>query len=292
VKDIVQIVEASVSKRVALIVDAAPNLPAIEADAAQLQQVVMNLVLNGAEALGEARGAVRVSTGIEELSGTYADVIAASPIPPGTYVYVDVTDDGCGMDAATQSRIFDPFFTTKMTGRGLGLAAVVGIMRAHRGAIRITSAPGKGSAFRAYFPASTRHVSSVPSPEPDMFRGSGVVLVIDDAPQVRSVARRMLEWFGFDVIEAQGGREGIERFREASAEIALVIVDMMMPELDGEEVFREIRAIRADARVLLSSGYGEEEARARFHAEGLAGFLEKPYTTTQLATTIARALRD
>jgi len=288
VREIAQLVEASVSKKIAIVLDAASDLPAIEADATQLQQVVMNLVLNGAEALGEGRGTVRVTTGVEHLDAT-ADVVSPAPIVPGPYVYVDVSDDGCGMDDATRSKIFDPFFTTKVTGRGLGLAAVVGIMRAHGGAIRIKSELGRGSAFRAYFPASARVPSIAPTPEPDMFRGSGVVLVIDDSAQVRAVARRMLEWFGFEVVEAESGREGIEKFR--AGDFALVVLDMAMPELDGAEVFRELRAIRPDARVLLSSGYSEEEALARFDVAGLAGVLEKPYTTPQLATRISKALR-
>ena len=292
VREIAKLVEASVSKKVVLSVDVAEDVPAIDADTTQLQQIVMNLVLNAAESIGDGCGTVRVSTGVEDLDGHAApDLLSADPIAPGRYVYVDVSDDGSGMDEATKVKIFDPFFTTKATGRGLGLAAVVGIMRAHAGAIRITSQLGAGSAFRAYFPASKRRASIAPDVEADMFHGSGVVLVIDDEPHVRTVARRMLEWFGFEVIEASGGRDGIEKYRERSADIALVLLDMMMPELDGEDVFRELRAIRPDARVLLSSGYTEEEARERFRSEGLAGVVEKPYTTAQLAARIAKALK-
>ncbi len=293
VREIAKLVEASISKKVVLSLDVAQDLPAIDADTTQLQQIVMNLVLNAAESIGDGCGTVRVSTGAEDLDGhAMPDLVAADPIAPGHYVFVDVSDDGSGMDDATKARIFDPFFTTKATGRGLGLAAVVGILRAHAGAIRITSRLGEGSAFRAYFPASRRRASIAPDVEADMFRGSGIVLVIDDEPQVRTVARRMLEWFGFEVVEATGGRDGIEKFRARSAEVSLVLLDMMMPELNGEDVFRELRAIRPDVRVLLSSGYTEDEARERFRAEGLAGMVEKPYTTAQLAARIAKALKN
>lgn len=264
--------------RARLVKDFGPT-PLVEANDTRLGQVFVNLLVNAAQAIPDGDSAENV---IHVVTSTDAAGRAS----------VEVSDTGPGIPPDVLARIFDPFFTTKATGRGLGLAAVVGILRAHAGAIRITSRLGEGSAFRAYFPASRRRASIAPDVEADMFRGSGIVLVIDDEPQVRTVARRMLEWFGFEVVEATGGRDGIEKFRARSAEVSLVLLDMMMPELNGEDVFRELRAIRPDVRVLLSSGYTEDEARERFRAEGLAGMVEKPYTTAQLAARIAKALKN
>ena len=290
VRDLATLLETSVPKHAELVLDLSENLPAIRADVAQVQQVVMNLVLNAAEAIGEAGGKVRVRTGVRRVDGALA-VASPAPLSPGDYVFVEVEDDGVGMDDATQAKMFDPFFTTKFAGRGLGLAAVVGIVNGHKGAIAVRSAPGQGTTFTVYFPALGESVRPTAAPD-DEYVGSGVVMVVDDEPGVRRATRALLEAIGFEVIEAQSGRAAIEAFRARDAEIRAVIVDMTMPEMDGEATFRELRAIRGDVRVILSSGYDEAEATRRFAGGGLAGFLPKPFTAADLAGCMRAALGE
>jgi CheY-like chemotaxis protein len=290
VKEIANLLETTISKKVQLRLELASGLPAVEADVAQVQQIIMNLVINGAEAIGDQRGTVLVTTGAQDVDDLYVEsLFAADGITPGRYVFIEVHDTGVGMDEETKSKIFDPFFTTKFTGRGLGLAAVLGIVRGHKGALKVYSSPGRGSTFKVFFPATSRDALELPAAHPT-FKGSGVALVIDDDSGVRRAARRMLEVFGFKVLEAEDGRQGALRFAEYAQEIAVVLLDMTMPEMGGEETFREIRRVRDDVPVILTSGYNEIEATRRFTSKGLAGFLQKPFTPQDLATKLGAAL--
>lgn len=291
VRELATLLETTISKKVQLRLELTQDLPAVSADVAQVQQIVMNLVINGAEAIGDQRGTVLITTGTQQIDEFYVQSLFSSEgIAPGTYVYLEVHDTGCGMDEATKMRIFDPFFTTKFTGRGLGLAAVMGIIRGHKGAIKVYSSPGKGTTFKVFFPAAAGKAVGL-APEVTSFRGEGVALVIDDDQGVREAATRLLEFFGFSVLQAIDGRHGTEVFREHQAEIVLVILDMTMPEMNGEETFREIRRVRTDVPVLLTSGYNEIEATRRFTAKGLAGFLQKPFTPKELSQKLALALK-
>jgi two-component system cell cycle sensor histidine kinase/response regulator CckA len=292
VREISQLLESTLSKKVQLRLDLAPLLPAVEADVAQIQQVVMNLVINGAEAIGDARGVVMVATGVLDVGPELAtELLTPEPIAPGRYVFLEVRDDGCGMDEATREKIFDPFFTTKFAGRGLGLAAVLGIVRGHKGALHIESAPGKGTRFRVFFPASARQTRLAARRRPAReFRGEGLVLVVDDERHLRVSAARILEYFGFRTVEAANGREAVEIFRDRKDEVVVVLLDMTMPEMSGEESFCELRRLRPDVRVVLSSGYSEHEATRRFSTKGLVGFLQKPYTADELAEKMRAAL--
>ena len=291
--EIGHLIAASVSKKAVLNYNLAPNLPAIEADATQLRQVFMNLITNASEALGEKNGAITVSTGVMEcdrdyLRGTYLD----EELPEGLYIYCEVSDTGCGMDPKTRARIFDPFFTTKFTGRGLGLAAVLGIVRGHRGAIRVYSEPGRGTTFKILFPATRRAVKSPARPlMPDLiWHGKGLVLLVDDEETVRTVGRQMLERAGFNVLIAVDGRQALDIFTKQSNDITCVLLDLTMPNMDGEETFRELLRVKNDVRVILSSGYNEQEAIDRFTHSGLAGFIQKPYQFASLTQKLQQVL--
>jgi two-component system cell cycle sensor histidine kinase/response regulator CckA len=291
VAELSHLLETTISKKVQLRLELQRDLPPIEADPAQIQQIIMNLVINAAEAIGEERGTVLVTTGVQDVDARYASgLLAPEELPMGSYVFVEVHDSGAGMDEATKAKIFDPFFTTKFTGRGLGLAAVLGIVKAHRGAIKVYSSPGKGTTFKVYFAASSGAVDRMEAKPSETFRGSGLVLVVDDDAGVRLVLKHLLEFFGFDVVDAADGRLGVEAYRARMAEVKLVILDMTMPELSGEETFRELRNLRADVPVILSSGYNEVEATRRFCAKGLAAFLPKPFTPDDLARCIRAAV--
>lgn len=294
VDEMATLLASVISKKATLKFHFADQLPLVEGDATQLRQVVMNLITNASDAIGDRPGTITVSTGVmfaDEpylLSMPFNDGLAG-----GKYVYLEVADTGIGMDAETQGRIFDPFYTTKFTGRGLGLAATLGIVRGHRGAIKVASTPGEGSIFRLLLPAAEAtnlapELAPVQSAPLNGWRGHGTVLVVDDEPSVRLTAARALETAGFSVLTAADGSDALEVFRRNADDIVLVLLDMMMPNLNGEETFVELRKIRSDVRVILSSGYDRREASRA--VKGLAGFLQKPYRHTELIAAVRDAM--
>jgi two-component system cell cycle sensor histidine kinase/response regulator CckA len=289
VREMVPMFDISVSKKATLRYFLAEGLPSVEADATQMHQVIMNLITNASEALGDASGVISVSCGSMDCDRAFlSDGHLGDTLPEGRYVYLEVSDTGCGMDAETLSRIFDPFFTTKFMGRGLGLAAVLGIVRGHKGTIRVYSEPGQGTTFRILLPA----VQGTPSDQAQTAeksaapRSGGTVLLVDDDSHVREVGSQMLESLGFRVLTAANGREGVEVFQEHGGEIECVILDLTMPIMGGEEAFRELRRLQSDVRVILSSGYNEQEATRSFMGKGLAGFVQKPYSVAKLRETL------
>ena len=293
IEDTTHLLNISIAKNCILRFNLAPNLVPIRADATQLRQVIMNLVINGSEAIASRSGVLAITTGVARVDEEYLKGFRpdASP-PPGDYVFVEVSDNGCGMDAATLTRIFDPFFTTKFTGRGLGLAAVLGIVRGHKGGLKVYSELGKGTTFKLFFPVANGHAqdSTSPFPAPLAFKGTGTVLVVDDEETVRTVAARMLERLGFAVMTANDGREGMEKFRTDPARFTLVLLDLTMPHLDGEETFRQMRVLNPGVRVILTSGFNQQEAVNRFTGKGLAGFIQKPFELGSLIQVIRSVL--
>jgi CheY-like chemotaxis protein len=283
----------SISRKVEMRLDIAADLPLIEADASQIQQVIMNLIINASEALGDDSGAIAVSAGTMECDRAYLNgMISGERLPEGRYVFLEVTDTGCGMDEETQRKIFDPFFTTKSGGRGLGLPVILGIMRGHGGAIGIRSALGKGTAFRLVFPASTSTVEHIGEHPARLvgWQGSGTVLLVDDEEMVRAVAKRMLEHLGFSVLLASDGAEALEIFRAHLGTISCVVLDLTMPRMDGIETLAALRGISGDVKIILSSGYSEYEISKRFAGKGFSGFIEKPYRLSELGDKLREML--
>jgi len=295
VEEMAHLLETVVAKGVVLKCNLAGNLPPIQGDAVQIRQVVMNLITNASDAIGDKSGVVSLTTGVMQMDRDYlAGTYVHDELPDGYYDYVAVSDTGIGMDEETQAKIFDPFFTTKFTGRGLGLAAALGIVRGHKGALRLYSEPGRGTTFKVLFPCieGPTETSKVASNGAEGWRGQGTILVVDDDESVRAIAKLMLEKFGFTVITANDGREGVEVFRQQPGEFAAVLLDMTMPHMNGEETFGEMRRIRSDVRVVLSSGYSEDDISDRFPVKGLSGFIQKPYRAAALIEKIKEVLAD
>ncbi len=296
IQEMGHLLQISISKKVVLRYDLEDSLPAIDADATQIRQILMNLITNASEAVGDKSGVVSITTGMVEATREYLQTVYMSgELAEGYYVFLEVSDTGCGMDEETQSKLFDPFFTTKFAGRGLGLAAVLGIVRGHRGAIKVYSEPGEGTTFKVLLPCGEQPAPpvGVEGVEPaEAWKGSATVLVVDDEETVRNIAKRMLEKIGFTVLTAADGREAVEVFGEHPDEIATVLLDMTMPHLNGEETFRELRRIRPEVRVILSSGYNEQEATNRFTGKGLAGFIQKPYEYSKLVAEFRGVLGE
>src|SRR5262249_42004075 len=258
----------------------------------QMQQLVMNLVINAAEAIGDQQGTVLITTGVQDVDEHYIETaLPATEITPGKYVALQVHDTGAGMSAETLDKIFDPFFTTKFTGRGLGLAAVLGIVRGHKGAIKVYSAPGQGTTFKVLFPATDQQIQRQAGTATfERREGGETILVVDDEEIVRRTAKTMLERFGYTVLLAENGKEAIELYSVMGDKIGVVVLDMSMPTTGGEEAFRELKTRNPNVRVILSSGFNEAEAVRRFTGKGLAGFIQKPYSAAAFAQKVQRVL--
>ncbi len=297
IREMAHLLEVSVSKKTELRMTFGENLPDIKADASQVRQVVMNLVTNAGEAIGEnKKGVISVETALRRVApDEVPSVVPGEMLAPGFYVILEVVDTGCGIDEDSRKRLFEPFFTTKFAGRGLGLAAVLGIVRGHRGAIDVVSEPGKGSTFRVYLPcAPGRKPLTAEERPPDNARiesgAKGTVLIVDDEENMRHVAELLLSRRGFSVLSASDGRHGLEVFQQHAGDINLVILDMTMPEMDGPETYRAIREIAPNVPVVLTSGYEEDDARQRFGRGRLAGFIQKPFQVEVMLGVVRRAI--
>ncbi|QWV94790.1 PAS domain S-box protein [Geomonas oryzisoli] len=288
VEEMKHMLEVSVSKKAVVNYNLTRPLPLIDADATQIRQIVMNLVINASEALCEQEGVIDIGTGSVQCDENYLQgTWLTDAIPEGLYVFVEVTDTGCGMSPEIAAKIFDPFFTTKFTGRGLGMAAVLGIVRGHRGTIKIDSVPRQGTTFRVLLPASEKALKAAASPacETRWRKSEGKVLLVDDEEEVRNIGCQMLQALGFTPITAENGREAIEVFKN-TPDLVLVILDLTMPQMDGEQCFRELRQLDPKVLVLMASGYSACEVAPKFAGTGLAGFVEKPFNLSTLRKAI------
>jgi PAS domain S-box-containing protein len=297
VREMAGLVQMSLSKKAELRLELADGPLLLSADATQIRQVVMNLLINASEAIGDQAGTIRVVSGLRQTDVGFAE--GQSPDQtraPGAYMFLEVIDSGVGMSAETQRKIFDPFFTTKFTGRGLGLAAVLGIVRGHKGAIEVVSELGRGSTFRLLLPhvpdGMPEAFESLETPRLTVPRGEGAVLIVEDEDGVREVIARLVATLGYDVLEARDGEEAIDQLRRSGDSIQVVLLDMTMPKLDGEETFRKLRQIHQGAPVVLMSGFSEHEIGGRFAGQGLAGFLAKPFTLETLADRLRAAIES
>ncbi|TSK08515.1 MAG: PAS domain S-box protein [Geobacter sp.] len=289
VKDLEHILEGSLSDRTGLELELHMPLPNIEADVTQIQQILMNLVMNASEAIGDGRGEIGITTGVLEMDRTsLKDVLLGEHMEEGSYVFLEVRDNGCGMEREMVAKIFDPFFTTKFTGRGLGLAAVHGIVRGHKGGIKVYSEPGKGSVFKVLFPQADAlgEEKGAPSPAADVWQGEGKVLLVDDEEAVRSIASALLRELGYTPLLAESGEEALALYRDTEG-IKAVILDLTMPHMDGEACFRALRLMDPEVKVIMSSGFSEHDVVEKLNG-GLAGFIQKPYTLGTLKAVMKK----
>ena len=305
IQEMTDLLRAAVSKKADLQLDLEPAT--IVGDAAHVGQVVMNLITNASEALEGNPGLIVIRTGIRSADATHLHyAFAQDELPAGPCGFVEVEDNGCGMSEETLARVFDPFFTTKFTGRGLGLAAALGIVRGHRGVIKVASTPGR-TVFELLFPCATsaapetasekaletasekteRDDASLVTPP---IRGREALLVIDDEPSVRIFAQRVLERVGFTVLTAANGREGLQEFERRRQEIVAVLLDLTMPQLDGVDLLHELHAVAPDTPVLVMSGYSEHEVSMRLAGAAVGGFIQKPFQSRELLARMFQLL--
>ena len=287
VDDMSVLLRSAIVRSAAVEFDLAPQVPLVDVDLGQFRQVVLTLATNSSDAVGEKAGVIRVASGRISANAQYlADCVPGTMAQPGDYVFVEVSDTGEGMDAATRQRMFEPFFSTKFTGRGLGLAATMGIMRAHRGAIRVESEPGRGTKVTLLFPVALDQAATL-SVGTD-WRGSGDILIVDDEASVRTVVGSLLRRRGFTVVEALDGADGVRLFSAHPSRWRLVLLDLTMPNLSGEQTLRALRDLRPDIPVLMMSGYAEADVRQE--VGDCSGFLQKPFSAVELIGAVRRVV--
>ncbi|MEI6305784.1 MAG: PAS domain S-box protein, partial [Deltaproteobacteria bacterium] len=282
-EEMLHMLEVSIPKNVSIHLNLAHTVPSVEADVTQIRQIIMNLVINAAEAIGSNSGVINITTGCMECDQVYLkDIWLNEGVAEGLYTFMEISDNGCGMDQETMAKLFDPFFTTKFTGRGLGMAAVLGIIRGHRGAIKVYSAKDKGTSFKIFLPANDRPECILsPNGQNASWSGEGKVLLVDDEETVRNIAEEMLNELGFTTIKAANGIEALDALK-SNPDVSFVILDLTMPQMDGEQCFREMIKINSDVKVFMSSGFSEHEVTQKFVGKGLTGFIQKPYELSSL----------
>lgn len=295
VEEMGHLLDVSISKKISLLYDLSPRLPMVNVDPAQMRQVVMNLIINASEAINDQIGTITLRTGKMLVTKDYLrECHVRGEFESDTCIFLEVVDTGVGIDPEDLEKIFDPFFTTKFAGRGLGLAALLGIVRAHSGAINVSSELGHGTAFRIILPRAPEieHVQQGPSDIQEHPSCKGAILVVDDEDDVRLAAQLILEDAGYHVFSARDGKAGLELFRQYHHDLRAVLLDLTMPQMNGEELFFEIQQIRTDIPVILSSGYSEEEALKHFIGKPFNAFIQKPYQIEGLVEKIKHVIED
>jgi PAS domain S-box-containing protein len=302
IADMPDLVRASIPRQISLEFDCDPGLPLIVGDTPQFHQMLVNLITNAAEAIGERAGRIVVRTSVTDITaGMMEQFYFQESCEPGAYVCLEIADDGCGMGKEQLARVFDPFYTTKFTGRGLGLAALLGIVRGHRGAIQVESRLGEGTVFRLYFPVVARAAASAApllTPPSEIkksaavgaWQGSGLLLIADDEEAVRVVAKEILERQGFTTLVAVDGREAIDMFTARADEVAAALIDLTMPQINGQEVMEALRALRPELPIIITSGYSEQDILERFHQSPPTAFIQKPYRSRELVALVKKVL--
>ena len=292
-REMVQMIKVAVSRKITLRLDLADDLPMIAGDISKIHQVIMNLVVNASEAIGHRAGVIQLSTGRQECCpDDYGQCLLGDRASNDEFVYLEVKDDGVGMETDTLQRIFDPFFSTKIKGRGLGLASVLGIVRGHQGSLCVRSRPVEGTAFRVCFPVDTTGVHQAPRPAERIAAAGtgGTVLVVDDEEYLRVLCARMLRRLGYEVIMASDGPQALEIYQKERGRIDCVMLDLSMPVLDGVEVFTKLCDFDPQVKVIMTSGYHEQEIATRFAGRGISGFIQKPYVVADLDTVLRKVL--
>ena len=294
VRNMTHLLDAAVSKSAVLRYELDPDMPPVKGDASQLRQVIVNLATNASEALGDHSGTIRIRTGTATLENSdLQNVVLGNGLVPGRYAFLEVSDNGTGMDGKTRNRLFDPFFTTKFTGRGMGLASVLGIVRGHSGAIAVESTPDTGSRFRILLPPRKKEKEAPPvqepsAPEQEPWAGDGYVLVVDDTPAVRRVTGQLLNRLGLECIPACDGVEALRKLDATDEEIVAVLLDMTMPRLNGIQTLEEIRKRSPVLPVILMSGYTQEQVGRDLDTHAPVSFLEKPFSADELSAILRR----
>jgi CheY-like chemotaxis protein len=289
--DLAPLVQSSIPRSVRLSLDLNRDLPAIQADKTQIEQLAMNLIINAAEATQNNAGSVTVTTAIRNVGEEELSAYLTEHKNGGSYVVLEVRDTGSGMDQETLKRIFDPFFSTKFLGRGLGLSAALGIIRGHKGALKVTSAPGQGTVFEVLFPAGAEApVQPRPREEVTLAPGQGVILVADDQEIVRNMMGQALTRAGYEVLLAGNGAEALSVFSRNASRISVVLLDLAMPVMSGEEALPHLLAMKPGVLVIVCSGHDEKECKVKLKEPRVAGFLQKPYTSAALMTKVQTVL--
>jgi CheY-like chemotaxis protein len=290
VDEVVKMLQAAITKNVTIELDLKRVVPEIMGDSGQIQQIVMNLIINAAEAIGAANGTIRVAltrvliTDDDVETDTFGTLIKA-----GGYICLEVADTGSGMDEETQKRIFEPFFTTKFTGRGLGMSAIHGIITSHEALLQMTSNPGDGTTFKVFFPVpQTPDYNSEETSAAAVLsnKTGGTILLVDDELTLRNVGTELLESLGFTILTAQNGKEALEIYRRQSCEIDMILLDLIMPEMGGIETYYELRKMSATLPLIICSGYGVESVEDVISNDLYAGFVQKPYKPNELRNVI------
>ena len=290
----VKMLRSAIKKNVGFELDLRYDTPEITGDAAQIQQVVMNLIINAAEAIGDKEGTINVALNKVIVAPGHGDHdYISTTIVPGSYVCLTVSDNGCGMDAETQKRVFEPFYTTKFTGRGLGMSAVLGIITSHKGFLQLSSAPDVGTTFTVYFPPADKSGAATVIPTSAAVppaKTSGTILLVDDEEALRIIGSALLNAIGFSTMVAANGREALETYREQGAGIDLILLDLLMPGMGGIETYRMLRELSPELPVVICSGYSVDSILEDIDSDLHVAVLQKPYTPDQLRDTVIQLL--